>query len=358
MNREERDATVTNLPSARVRRAPDAGAARDGARAGRIKILGAELNELAELSDDREPGSNHFLPVANLAAAWLAGGRSDRTRTAYRADLARYFRWCHEHGINPATAKSSQVRAYDLYLRGVTPHPRSPGKGSAGYAKSSRARFLSAVSSFYVFAHQRAEIAENPAAALVRPEKDTVSRRTLRPDEERALWALISGDEPPALKAMRFKDVVTVATVLALGLDHAWRPCQVYAARVLDLTHTASGIPAISTRASADSPPAVQALSPRAVGCINQMLINGRGFASYIWADQAKAAWGAVNWGPLLSVTGRRPMGRQWLSYTLEEVAILAGIDPGRDAKHQTDRLTPLTLRRTALTRTQETPTT
>jgi integrase len=368
MNRDERDATVTSLPSARLRRAPDADAARDGARLGRIKILGPELNELAEMSDDRRPGSNHFLPVANLAASWLAGGRSDRTRTAYRADLARYFRWCAEHKINPAMAKTSQLRAYDLHLQGVAPHPRSPGRGSAGYAKSSRARYLSAVSSFYAFAHRRAEVSENPAVALVRPEKDTVSRRCLRLDEEAALWALISGDAPPALAALDFRDVCTLSVVLALGLDHAWRPGQFYAARVSDLTHLPPadpgaaaggllGVPAISTRASSDSPTAVHALSPRAVGCINQMLINGRGFASYIWSDVAKTTWD-VNWGPLLSATGRRPMGRQWLSYMLEELAILAGIDPGRDTKHQTDRLTPLTLRRTALARVQETPAT
>jgi integrase/recombinase XerD len=92
-----------------------------------------------------------------LAGAFLAGYSSERTRAAYRADLADFLAWCAAHGADPLAVDRSQVA---LYARGLE---------DAGRAPATVARRLSTLAGFYEYAVVEGILDLSPVAHLRRP---------------------------------------------------------------------------------------------------------------------------------------------------------------------------------------------
>lgn len=134
---------------------------------------------LAELSSPR---------LRLLAAGWLSGFRSPRTRKACAGDLVGWDRWCVRHGFNPLRARRVQV---DLYLSAVL---------DDGSAPASAARRLSSLSSFYRFLadHEEPGLAgANPFAAVRRPGFDRQHSETLGLNPSRGSGAARRGRSCP-----------------------------------------------------------------------------------------------------------------------------------------------------------------
>ncbi|MCD2191359.1 tyrosine-type recombinase/integrase [Actinomycetospora soli] len=171
----------------------------------------ADTRALAALAGFTDPR------LALVAAGWLAGFRSARTRRAYGADLAAFAAWCAPRGLDVLSARRVQV---DLHTTGLL---------DAGAAASSVARRLSALSSFYRFAAAHDLRADNPVVGVRRPAVDPDHTRTvgLTRDEARALVAAADADPGP----QRARS----AALVRLLLHNALRVDELVTADVADL---------------------------------------------------------------------------------------------------------------------------
>lgn len=114
----------------------------------------------ADLVPAREPDGNDRLNA--LTNSWLAGRKSDHTRQAYRLDLESWLRWCAANGTHPTEAWPGDVLRWLASL-----------DGEAG---ATRARRLSAVSSWYKWLIRHQAMARNPAV-LDRAERPVAAPR-------------------------------------------------------------------------------------------------------------------------------------------------------------------------------------
>jgi len=108
-------------------------------------------------------------PVTRLVLGWLAGKRSENTRTAYARDIGitprrraghapSWLAWCRAEGVHPVTGVTGLHVA--LYARHLAAAELSP---------ASAARKLTAVSGWYAWLARRGHISASPAAGVARP---------------------------------------------------------------------------------------------------------------------------------------------------------------------------------------------
>jgi integrase/recombinase XerD len=109
-----------------------------------------------------------------LAAAWLAGYRSPRTRRAYAGDLAGWLDWLAGLGVDVLDARRVHV---DLLTRQLL---------DSGAAPSSTTRRLLAVTSFYHHLVEHDVLGANPAASVRRPKVDPDHTSTVGLDRDQA----------------------------------------------------------------------------------------------------------------------------------------------------------------------------
>lgn len=115
--------------------------------------------------------STHLLALPSqsadtLAMAWLASFTSPKTREAYAYDLRRFSEWLAHHKAGSVlTATRSHLDLFARHLEG------------AGYSDSTRARWLSSLSSFYAYSCSAGAVNENPAANVRRPKLPNYSPR-------------------------------------------------------------------------------------------------------------------------------------------------------------------------------------
>jgi integrase/recombinase XerD len=154
-----------------------------------------------------------------LAAAWLAGYRSARTRRAYARDLSAWLDWLAALDVDVLTARRVHV---DLWVRQLL------DDGAAG---SSTSRRLSALSSFYRHLVEHDLIPANPAAAVRRPTVDPDHTATVGLDRDQAcaFIAAADTDRGPA----RLRTAAAARLLLHLGL----RVDELAAADLDDLGH-------------------------------------------------------------------------------------------------------------------------
>lgn len=104
--------------------------------------------------------------LTQLLTGWYASKPSHRTREAYWQDLSAFGEWLNSHRAGHVLRVS---RAHvDLYARHLE---------EKGYAPSTRARKLSALSSFYAYACQEGALTVNPAENVKRPRLANYSQR-------------------------------------------------------------------------------------------------------------------------------------------------------------------------------------
>jgi integrase/recombinase XerD len=103
-----------------------------------------------------------YLP--DLVTAWLGSFATSHTRNAYRSDLGAWLSWCREHDLEPLTATRPTVDAYARHLE------RTPASRTGAPLKpTTRARRLSALSSFFKYALDAEVIPADPTARVRRP---------------------------------------------------------------------------------------------------------------------------------------------------------------------------------------------
>ncbi|MEX0868616.1 MAG: tyrosine recombinase [Nitriliruptoraceae bacterium] len=129
------------------------------------------------------PPSTEQAPTGALTAAWddaldrfvahlRALDRSPHTVMAYLRDIQHAAVGLHDLGIaDPTAATAAHVRRYLGTLV------------EAGYARSTIARRVSAVRSFFAFLVDSGVISQSPAALVTTPKQERRLPRVLRPDE-------------------------------------------------------------------------------------------------------------------------------------------------------------------------------
>lgn len=104
--------------------------------------------------------------LPELVLGWLGSFSSHRTREGYHRDLERFSGWLEQHRAG-SLLEASRVHV-DLYARALE---------EAGYRPASRARALSALSSFYAYGLSVGAFRENPANSVRRPKLPNYSPR-------------------------------------------------------------------------------------------------------------------------------------------------------------------------------------
>jgi site-specific recombinase XerD len=176
-------------------------------------------------------------------------GMGEKTRRAYGVDLAQLARWAAGRGLEPAALSHRDLRRFAAVL------------GERGAAKSTVARKLAAIRTFYRHLLERGAIDANPADLVSSPKKDAYLPHVLKPDEVVELLERIPATTPLDLRdramfelayaaGLRAEELVNLDTgspnpdaeevrvegkggrtrVVPVG-EHAWRALDRYLAR-------------------------------------------------------------------------------------------------------------------------------
>jgi site-specific recombinase XerD len=161
---------------------------------------------------------------AGLTAAWLAQFASDHTRRAYFRDLADWLAWCAAADLDPLAVRRADV---DTYTRRLATRTNPPP------AKSTVARRLSAVSSWYSYLIDNEAATVNPVKAVKRPkvDHDTSSTAWLTIGQAREFLAAARADATRQAQ----RNVAMLGMLLDLGL----RVGELLRADVADVRHNA-----------------------------------------------------------------------------------------------------------------------
>ncbi len=168
-------------------------------------------------------------PVTRLVLGWLAGKRSENTRTAYARDIGittqrrpghapSWLAWCQAEGVHPVTGVTGLHVA--LYARQLAAAELSP---------ASAARKLTAVSGWYAWLARRGHIAASPAEGIARPRHAPESPATPGLTRDQALTVVHAADTAPG--PQRARTAALVAVLLFTGA----RVSEVIGADVEDL---------------------------------------------------------------------------------------------------------------------------
>jgi site-specific recombinase XerD len=117
-----------------------------------------------------------------------ARGMGEKTRRAYGVDLAQLGEWAAGRGLAPAELTHRELRRFAAVL------------GERGAAKSTVARKLAAIRTFYRHLLERREIDANPADLVSSPKKDVYLPQVLKPAEVVELLERIPGATPLDLR--------------------------------------------------------------------------------------------------------------------------------------------------------------
>jgi site-specific recombinase XerD len=130
-----------------------------------------------------------------------AHGMGDKTRRAYGADLAQLADWAAERDLRPDELGHRELR----HFAGVV--------SERGAAKSTVARKLAAIRTFYRQLVERGDLTANPADLVSSPKKDNYLPRVLKPREVSELLERI-----PASSPLDLRDRAMLELAYAAGL--------------------------------------------------------------------------------------------------------------------------------------------
>jgi integrase/recombinase XerC/integrase/recombinase XerD len=115
-------------------------------------------------------------------------GMGEKTRRAYGVDLAQLAEWASGRGLGPAALTHRDLRRFAAVL------------GERGAAKSTVARKLAAIRTFYRQLLERRVIDANPADLVSSPKKDAYLPQVLKPAEVVELLERIPASSPLDLR--------------------------------------------------------------------------------------------------------------------------------------------------------------
>jgi integrase/recombinase XerC/integrase/recombinase XerD len=130
-----------------------------------------------------------------------ARGMREKTRRAYGVDLGQLGEWAARHDLAPLDLGHRELRRFASVL------------GEAGAAKTTVARKLAAIRSFYRHLVERGELESNPADLVSSPKKDSYLPQVLKPGEVAELLERI-----PATSALDMRDRAMFELAYAAGL--------------------------------------------------------------------------------------------------------------------------------------------
>jgi site-specific recombinase XerD len=117
-----------------------------------------------------------------------ARGMGEKTRRAYGVDLAQLGEWAAGRGLGPTALSHRELRRFAAVL------------GERGAAKSTVARKLAAIRTFYRHLVERGEIDANPADLVSSPKKEAYLPHVMKPGEVVELLERIPGTTPLDLR--------------------------------------------------------------------------------------------------------------------------------------------------------------
>jgi site-specific recombinase XerD len=126
--------------------------------------------------------------LARFDAWQRTRGMGAKTRRAYGVDLAQLGEWAAGRGLEPAALTHRDLRRFAAVL------------GERGAAKSTVARKLAAIRTFYRHLLERQEIDANPADLVSSPKRDAYLPQVLKPAEVVELLEAIPGSTPLDLR--------------------------------------------------------------------------------------------------------------------------------------------------------------
>ena len=113
-----------------------------------------------------------------------ARGRAEKTRRAYGVDLQQLAEWAGAQELGPADVDHRALRRFAGVL------------SERGASRSTVARKLAAIRTFYRHLVERGELEANPADLVASPKRDQYLPRVLRADEIAAILDAIPQSEP------------------------------------------------------------------------------------------------------------------------------------------------------------------
>ncbi|TQM01718.1 tyrosine-type recombinase/integrase [Pseudonocardia kunmingensis] len=272
-----------------------------------------------------------------LAAAWLTGYRSARTRRAYATDLAAWLDWLNALGVDVLHAR--RVHA-DLWVRHLL---------DAGAAASSTSRRLSALTSFYRHLVEHDLLAANPAAAVRRPTVDPDHTATVGLDRDQARAFLAAADADPGPARLRTAAVARLLLHLGLRVD------ELAAADIADLGHDRGHRVLTVTRKGGRR--AVVVLPPATAAALDAYLAGRAGEDGHLAEGPllATASGGRLDQAAFWKLVRRLaraagiPSWAQLSPHSLRHTAITLALDAGahlRDVQDYAGHRDPRTTRR------------
>src|SRR5207302_7090632 len=111
-------------------------------------------------------------------------GMAEKTRRAYGLDLAQLAEWATAHDLAPAGVSPRLLRRYAGVL------------SERGLSKTSIARKLASIRSFYRLLLARDDVAANPADLVASPKRDSYLPRVLKAGDVAALLERIDESNP------------------------------------------------------------------------------------------------------------------------------------------------------------------
>ncbi len=121
-------------------------------------------------------------------AALKAHGMAEKTRRAYGVDLEQLGTWASRRGAAPGELGPRDLRRYAAVL------------SEGGCSKTTVARKLAAIRTFYRGLLERREIEANPADLVASPKRDAYLPRVLKPGEVAGMLERIPASTPLELR--------------------------------------------------------------------------------------------------------------------------------------------------------------
>jgi integrase/recombinase XerC/integrase/recombinase XerD len=126
--------------------------------------------------------------LATFDATLRAHGMAEKTRRAYGVDVGQLAEWAAGRGNEPQELDARELRRYAAVL------------SEGGCSKTTVARKLAAIRTFYRALLERREIDANPADLVASPKRDSYLPRVLKPGEVADLLARIPASTPLELR--------------------------------------------------------------------------------------------------------------------------------------------------------------
>jgi site-specific recombinase XerD len=143
---------------------------------------------MKKTSDATDAQGTWAADLAAFDAHLRARGMAEKTRRAYGVDLGQLAEWAGPQGIGARTLDHRTLRRFAGVL------------GERGASKTTVARKLAAVRTFFRFLVERGELEANPADLVATPKRDSYLPRVLKPAEVGALLERIPASTPLELR--------------------------------------------------------------------------------------------------------------------------------------------------------------